>query len=131
MTHAKPRRWGPLDRHYVRMSVYVLSGLAAITYLFRHLFMGLTLGNPGDARITMTILEHWRTVILGSAADWRSPIFFFPKTGVLGNTDAYALFALPYTIARTIFDEFVSYDLATAALYAIGFASMAGLLRNG
>lgn len=106
-------------------------GLVAVTYVFRHLFAGLTLGNPGDSRITMTILEHWRTVILGRAADWRSPIFFFPKAGVLGNTDAYALFALPYTLARTTFDEFVSYDLAMAALFAVGFASMALLLRDG
>jgi hypothetical protein len=95
------------------------------------MFVGLTLGNPSDSRITMTVLEHWRSVILGRAADWRSPIFFFPKPGVLGNTDAYALFALPYTIARTVFDEFVSYDLALAALFVAGFASMALLLRNG
>ena len=120
----------PTD-NVIRMTVYVLSGLAAVTYVFRHVFVGLTAGDPSDSRITMTILEHWRTVISGRAADWRSPIFFFPKTGVLGNTDAYALFALPYAIARTIFDEFVSYDLALAALFAVGFASMALLLRNG
>src|SRR5205807_5831426 len=126
-----PRDWRRLADNYIRMSLYVLSGLLAVTYMFRHLFVGVTWGNPADARIAMTILEHWRTVILGRAADWRSPIFFFPKAGVLGNTDAYVLFALPYTIARAIFDEFVSYDLALAALYIIGFASMALLLRNG
>jgi len=132
MISVHPRRWGlRAADNYLPASLYVLSGLAAVTYVFRHLFVGLTLGNPGDSRITMTILEHWRTVILGRAADWRSPIFFFPKAGVLGNTDAYALFAPPYTLARTIFDEFVSYDLAMAALFIVGFASMALLLRNG
>jgi hypothetical protein len=113
------------------MSLYVLSGFVAVTYVSRHVFAGLTLGDPGDSRITMTILEHWRTVILGHAADWRSPIFFFPKAGVLGNTDAYVLFALPYTLARMIFDEFLSYDLSMAALFIVGFASMALLLRSG
>ena len=55
----------------------------------------------------------------------------FPKEGVLGNTDAFALFALPYSIARLKFDEFLSYDLALATLFVVGFVSMALLLRDG
>ncbi|MGB9366390.1 MAG: hypothetical protein WCE79_10290 [Xanthobacteraceae bacterium] len=79
----------------------------------------------------MALLEHWRSVILGRATDWRSPIFFFPKDGVLGNTDALALLGIPYTVARLRYDEFLSYDLSYAALYVVGFISMALLLRDG
>jgi hypothetical protein len=63
---------------------------------------------------SMTIFEHCRTVIFGACSRLALPIFPFPKAGVLGNTDAYARFGLPYTIARMIFDEFVPYELALA-----------------
>src|SRR5687767_6226774 len=113
------------------LALYAVAGTLAVTYVFRHLFVGLTSGDAGDARIAMALFEHWRTVILGRAADWRSPIFFFPKEGVLGNTDGFALFAVPYTIARLKFDEFLSYDLALATVFLVGFVSMALLLRDG
>jgi hypothetical protein len=126
---SKEERW--IEGPWILPAIYGLTCALAVTYVFRHLFFGLTSGDTGDARIAMTLFEHWRTVILGRAADWRSPIFFFPKQGVLGNTDAFALFALPYTIARLKFDEFLSYDLSLATMFVAGFVSMALLLRDG
>jgi hypothetical protein len=81
-------------------------------------------GDEGDARILISLLEHWFRFYSGLVPDWRSPAFFYPERGVLGFTDAYFLYSLPYSLFRTAgLDPFISFMAVMASLSAIGFAS--------
>ncbi len=57
-------------------------------------------GDQGDARLLIAWLEHWHRWFTGAEADWRSPPFFFPERNVLGFSDAYFLYAVPYSLSR-------------------------------
>ena len=81
-------------------------------------------GDEGDARILISLLEHWFRFYSGLVPDWRSPAFFYPERGVLGFSDAYFLYSLPYSLVRaTGLDPFISFMAVMALLSAIGFSS--------
>jgi hypothetical protein len=81
-------------------------------------------GDEGDARILISLLEHWFRFYSGLVPDWRSPGFFYPERGVLGFSDAYFLYSLPYSLFRASgLDPFISFMAVMALLSAIGFAS--------
>ena len=80
------------------------------------------LGEAGDARIVIALLEHWYRVIAGNWGDWLNPPFFYPERGALGFTDAYLLYAVVYSPLRLAgIDPFTAFMLVMAVLSAIGF----------
>jgi len=88
-------------------------------------------GDEGDARLLIGWLEHWYRWFSGAEADWRSPIFFFPERNTLGLSDAYFLYAIPYSVLRAIrCDPFTAFMVVMAMLSAIGFASFMRLAIN-
>ncbi|MBX9774016.1 MAG: hypothetical protein K2Y71_06345 [Xanthobacteraceae bacterium] len=80
------------------------------------------LGDQGDARLIIAVLEHWYRVYSGNWSDWLNPPFLHPERGVLGFTDAYLLYGVVYTPLRLAgADPFTAFMLVMAALSAIGF----------
>lgn len=120
------------SRQKMVYALYAVSALASLAYFFRHLLIfGLdrVSGDIGDSRIYMVQLEHWREVFLGKRS-WSSPTFFYPAANVLGNTDAVFLFSPMFAIFRGLgLDLYLSYDFTLMTVKAIGFASMAWMLR--
>src|SRR4051794_2654500 len=80
-------------------------------------------GDQGDARALIAWLEHWHRWFIGAEADWRSPPFFFPERNTLGFSDAYFLYAIPYSVLRALqIDPFAAFMVVMALLSVIGFA---------
>jgi hypothetical protein len=61
---------------------------------------GTMVGDLGDGRIALALMEHWSAWMRGEALAWHTPFFFHPAIGTLGFTDTYFLHALPYALAR-------------------------------
>ena len=110
---------------------------AAIGLLFGGIFFrqivrshfDLLLGDVGDARLNMVILEHWWQVLQGTAR-WLSPPFLFPVQGVLGYSDAGFLNALPYSFLRFLgINPFSSYQSVLFASVAVGWIGTVLFLR--
>jgi hypothetical protein len=80
------------------------------------------LGDQGDARILIALLEHWYRSFSGNWSDWLNPPLFYPVRGALGFTDAYLLYAVGYTPLRLAgVDHYTAFMLVMATLSAIGF----------
>jgi len=97
--------------------------LAAMAIAFRPvLASGLDLGfsDRGDGLIEISLLEHWRNVLLGHA-QWNQPYYFHPYGGTLGYNDGYLLFGLVYSFWRQFFDPFWSDTLNILTFRTIGF----------
>ena len=88
-------------------------------------------GDLGDPRIVLALLEHWWLWLTG-VQPWGSPGFFYPQPGLLGHTDAYLLFALPYAAMRALgADMYLAMELSFHAMKAVGYFGMVWLLRAG
>ena len=106
--------------------------LAAGVFLRTPLLSGFDAasGNLGDGRFNLAVLEHWYQVALGGES-WRSPVWFHPVVGVLGMSDALALIAPPYVLARFAgATPVAALGLTQAALLALGMAGMLLFLRR-
>ncbi|QDZ08970.1 hypothetical protein FPZ24_00600 [Sphingomonas panacisoli] len=89
----------------------------------------LGFGDRTDAIIEISILEHWRSVLLG-AARWNQPFYFHPYTDTLGYNDGYLLSGVVYSGWRLWFDPFVA-DTMTALTYkSVGFVAILWLVRG-
>jgi hypothetical protein len=101
--------------------------------LFRPFFAShfdLTLGDPGDGRFELAILEHWTKVFHGQAAIG-SPNFFYPEKGVLGYSDAFLGLGLLHAFFRLLgADRYLAVELATMLFVALGFVAMYHLMRK-
>jgi hypothetical protein len=87
------------------------------------------IGDDGDARLTVYLLEHWYRVFQGHAA-WRDPAFFYPVKGVLGWSDALFSYELFYAPLRAVgCDPFLAAQLTLVLTSFVGFASFAYLAR--
>ena len=56
------------------------------------------LGDQGDARILIALLEHWYRSFSGNWSDWLNPPFFYPVRGALGFT--MPIFSMPSATCR-------------------------------
>jgi hypothetical protein len=118
---------GPLPR--VRANVLLASVplfLLGFTWMFRSwLLSGFDVYFGGDDnRLLVSLLEHWFRFFSGLEGDWRSPRFFYPERNVLAFSDAFFLYAFPYSIFRTLgVEPSNSFMLVIAVLSAIGFVS--------
>ena len=87
-------------------------------------------GFLGDGRFNLAVLEHWHRVALG-AESWRSPGWFHPVPDVLAMSDALALLAPPYVLARLAgADPVAALGLTQAAAVAVGLAGALLFLRR-
>lgn len=80
----------------------------------------LGFGDRVDAMIEISLLEHWRNVLIHGAA-WNAPLYFYPHADVLGYNDGYLLSGLFYTAWRIIADPFLADTLTAATWKTIGF----------
>lgn len=113
--------------------IYAVMGLLLGCVFFRQVIVSrfdLLLGDVGDARFTGVIMEHWWQVFQGTA-EWLSPTFFFPVSGVIGYSDALFLNALPYVFLRFLgIEPFTACQIVLFALVALGWLGSILLLRG-
>ena len=113
-------------------AVVLAVGACGFIWIFRGwLFTGFDgiVGDQGDSRIFIAILEHWQQVVTGVSADWRTPGYFFPVQDTLGLTEAFFLYGIAYSILREIFglDPFNAYMGVIATLAVCGYAGFLAL----
>jgi hypothetical protein len=119
-------------RDYFRWITCFVCALALAVFFRQFLESGFRFiaGNLGDNRLYIAILEHWRAVARGQA-EFRSPDFYWPIRGALGYSDSLFLFSLPYLAWRALgFDPYIAFELSLMLIKAVGFFSMAWLLRS-
>ena len=118
----------------ILIALYVIAGLAGLIYFFRFSILSggeAVIGDPGDARLVMALLEHWFRVVQGLAVP-ASPNFFYPARGVLAYSESFLLFSVAYIPARLAgLNTYTAYQFTMAAVLASGYAGMALLLRRG
>ncbi len=106
--------------------------LLAMLMLFRGAILSgfdLGFGNRGDALIEISLLEHWRSVLMG-AASWNQPLYFHPYADTLGYNDGYLLSGLIYSGWRTVFDPFLADTLTAFTWRSIGYVATLWLVRG-
>ena len=109
--------------------IFLITG--ALWFHWRIIQSGFDLvyGDYGDNRLSMMLMEHWYNYFLGNVS-FRNPIFFFPAKDVLGFTDSYFLFSLPYALGRTIgLTEYGAFQSVVIIFNIFAFFSMYWLLR--
>jgi len=113
-------------------AMYAVGALVSLMIFFRHLIvyrLDRISGDIGDSRVVMVLLEHWREFSMGQVA-WKSPIVLYPSPNFLANTDAYLAYAPLFAVFRSLgLDIYLSFEFTLIAVKAIGFASMAWMLR--
>ena len=88
------------------------------------------IGNVGDPRYTVLILEHW-FLTFKNLVDWNSPIFFYPEQNTLSYSDSLFLISLPYSFFRLFnIDIFLSLELTMISMQILGFVFMYLLLKK-
>lgn len=114
--------------------VVLLGGLAAELLFFWPSWasgFATIYGDLGDPRIALALLDHWWLWLTGQAP-WGSPGFFHPQPGLLGHTDAYLLFAIPYLGFRAFgADAYLAMELSFHTMKLVGYVGMVWLLRRG
>jgi hypothetical protein len=89
----------------------------------------LGFGDRADSLIEISILEHWRSVLIG-AATWDTTGYFYPYPGTLGYNDGYFLFGMVYSFWRVIADPFLADTLNIFTFKAIGFFAAYALVSR-
>ena len=111
----------------------VTLGLLFLGFFVKHTVMSrfdAIPGNIGDAKFLLCISEHWYQVFTGQA-DWLSPGFFYPQTGVLGFSDSFFLFGAVYALLRTLgLDAYVVYQVIVVTLPLLGYFGAWLMLRQ-
>jgi hypothetical protein len=105
-------------------------GAGGLVFFRQFVFSGFdrVFGDMGDGRLIVYLHEHLYHVVRG-LAPLTSPAMFYPKSGVLGYSDAFLLDVPLYAPLRLLgCDPFLSYQLTWVALSLIGFVSFTALL---
>src|SRR5215212_6266644 len=117
----------------LRGVVLALACAACVAVFFRNqIANGFTLlfGDRHDAVIALSIMEHWRNVLVG-VTEWSRTAYFHPVPGTLGYNDGYFLFGLVYAAFRGGgADPFLSGELTNMVVRAVGFLAMHAACRR-
>ena len=109
---------------YADILVSIAFGVAALAWFARAPFLSgfdALIGDSGDSRFAILILEHWRLALSGVASLMDLPIFY-PFRGTLAFSDAYFAPALGYVPLRIMgLDPFLSYQIVFIGLLALGY----------
>jgi hypothetical protein len=109
-----------------------LFGIVATAVFFRDAFRSgfdQLQGNYGDSRLIVYLHEHGFRSLRG-LSDWRSPAFFYPKGGVLGFSDTFALNQVLYTPLRGAgLDSFHAFQWTIILLTVVGYVCALRCLR--
>ncbi|WP_448663803.1 hypothetical protein ACG3SL_03775 [Sphingomonas sp. CJ20] len=106
--------------------------LLSIGIVFRQVIASgfdLGFGDRIDVPIEISILEHWRATLMGSAT-WNLPLYFHPYTDTLGYNDGYLLSGLLYSGWRLGFGPFLSATLTAFTFKTIDYAATLWLVRG-
>lgn len=115
-----------------RALIVALAWAGAMVFCLRFVLLsGFDLGfsDRGDGLIEIALLEHWRNVFSG-VEDWRTPLYFHPWGDTLGYNDGYFLYGVVYSLARTVFDPFISDTVVAVVFKTLGFFSAFALFRG-
>lgn len=82
-----------------------------------------------DGIIEISILEHWRNVLIG-AAPWNVTNAFYPYPATLGYNDGYFLYGLVYSGWRVVADPFLADTLNLFTFKTIGFVAAYALVAR-
>jgi hypothetical protein len=128
-------RWASFQANFngnIRPEILPLLGVAFSVFLtFRTYFLeGYLPGDTGDARGNVAVLDHWFRVLQGKEGVTEL-LFFYPIDNVLGNSDAFFLQGLLYSLNRLLGFEMVHAAIWAAIVYAaIGLMGFYLLLKN-
>ncbi|GIL41030.1 hypothetical protein [Roseiterribacter gracilis] len=77
-------------------------------------------GDIADTRIEIAFMEHWLSALRGYEG-WPSANFFYPWPGVMGFTDAFLLFSVPYGFVRALgADVYLAHEMLHMILRTMG-----------
>ncbi|MEO7679076.1 MAG: hypothetical protein ABIS14_00075 [Sphingomonas sp.] len=98
--------------------------LAMVIFFRLPLLSGFDLGfsDRGDGLIEISLLEHWRNVLVHGAA-WDVTGYFYPHADTLGYNDGYFLYGLDFALWRTVADPFLADTLNLLTFKTIGFVA--------
>lgn len=82
-----------------------------------------------DGIIEISLLEHWRNVLVG-AARWDMPGYFHPYPATLGYNDGYLLYGVDYAFWRLFADPMLADTLNLATFKSIGFFAAYALVAR-
>ncbi len=122
-----------LSPRILRTAFAFLACLAALLVVYR--VQILSFGNrlPGDvvdARIAITLGEHWFNVARGLET-WNQPLYFAPTQDVLGYNDGYLIYGVFFSVFRFCgVDPFLAGEFAGATFRVIGFAGLLAFARR-
>lgn len=127
-------RGGEADwRAFRRGSVPVaLTYAAAMLLFFRKVIAsGFDRGfsDRADGIIEISILEHWRNVLIG-ASRWDVTNYFYPYRATLGYNDGYFLYGMVYAFWRLFADPFMADTLNIATFKTVGFFAAYALVAR-
>jgi hypothetical protein len=91
-------------KRLLSLLLILLALLMIEAYFFRYMILSKFDGMPGDAcdaRFQMLICEHWYGVFQGNETI-RNLRIFYPQANTLGYSDPLLVYAIPYSILRSI-----------------------------
>ena len=89
----------------------------------------LGFGNRADGLIEISILEHWRNVLIAGAT-WNTAGYFHPYRSTLGYNDGYFLYGMVYSFWRLFADPFHADTLNIFTFKTIGFVAAYALVSR-
>lgn len=120
-------------RHRSEWIFWLVSGLLTLAFFFRTTILSgfdLGIGDRGDARLMMFLMEHWWLVVTGEGP-WNQPLYFAGAEGLLATTDTFLMHSLIYVPLRAIgLDLFGAWQGVWFSWAVIGFGGMGWLLRR-
>jgi hypothetical protein len=114
--------------HGVLLATYVV---AMLLFFRAPVLSGFDLGfgDRADGLIEISILEHWRNVLIGTS-NWATTGYFYPYAGTLGYNDGYFLYGLVYSFWRLFADPFLADTLNIFTFKTIGFFAAYALVAR-
>jgi len=131
-TPARPTISPPEARHIRDAAWFLIAYVFAMALFFRAPILSgfdLGFGDRGDSIIEISLLEHWRNVLVHGST-WNLPAYFHPYRDTLGYNDGYFLYGLVYSFWRLFADPFHADTLNILTFKTIGFVGAYALVAR-
>ena len=131
-TNARPTTSSPGASPALNIVAFLASYAFAMALFFRAPILSgfdLGFGDRGDSIIEISLLEHWRNVLVHGST-WNLPAYFHPYGDTLGYNDGYFLYGLVYSFWRQFADPFHADTLNIFTFKTIGFAGTYALVAR-
>lgn len=131
-TSARPTTSRPGLSRFLNIAAFLIAYAAAMLLFFRAPILSgfdLGFGDRGDSIIEISLLEHWRNVLVHGST-WNLPAYFHPYGDTLGYNDGYFLYGLVYSFWRLFADPFHADTLNIFTFKTIGFVGAYALVSR-